>query len=163
MAYDPRAEKLMLLRRCVTGLFDFTGRSRRTELVVFLVAMTVIQFVIALVWIIFSLPFSISGNLDYYTKTAFWILAIPIFVRRLHDQNRTGWLAVIMPILAGLDFYAHYQFEVGNLLVPKLGYPYNVLQSILGLVFLLLLFWPGTKGDNRFAPDPRELDVPSVR
>src|SRR3546814_114363 len=109
MAYDPKAENLRHLQRIATGLFDFGGRSQRTEFVVFLAAMMAVS---AVVFIVCLILFS-STRIPYgpYLQFALWIPAIPLFVRRLHDQNRTGWLAVIMPALLALKAYEQAQFD----------------------------------------------------
>ena len=88
MAYDPKAETLVHLRRIVTGLFDITGRSCRSEFVVFLVAMMLVAVLI----FVASMAFfdSITEPCGRYIQFMLWIPAIPIFVRRLHDQNKTG-------------------------------------------------------------------------
>lgn len=52
--------------------------------------------------------------------------SIAVQVRRFHDQNLSGWF-----VLLGL--------------IPYLG-------ALVILVFMLL---PGTKGPNRFGPDPK--------
>lgn len=60
-----------------------------------------------------------------------YVAWIATCVRRLHDMNVTGWLVLLCVLVA---------------LVPYLGYL---------LVSLILGLWPGTKGTNRFGPDPR--------
>lgn len=60
-------------------------------------------------------------------------------VRRLHDMKLTGWLVLIIILIA---------------LFPILGYLF---------VSLILGIWPGSKGPNRYGPDPRgRLDVADV-
>jgi uncharacterized membrane protein YhaH (DUF805 family) len=58
---------------------------------------------------------------------ALFIPSIAVQVRRFHDQDRTGWL-----ILLGL--------------IPYVG----------GLIVLVFMCLPGTRGTNRFGPDPKE-------
>lgn len=161
MAYDPKAENLMYLRRIVTGLFDFTGRSRRSEFLVFLAAMMLVMALIAIVHLIFF--DSLTVPYGQYIQFALWIPAVPLFVRRLHDQNKTGWIAIVMPALLAMKVYEQAQFEAGNLLSPDLGFPYNVVGLILVISFWALVFWPGSKGENRFGPDPRQEDTVAVR
>jgi uncharacterized membrane protein YhaH (DUF805 family) len=55
-----------------------------------------------------------------------WVGAVAR-VKRLHDLGRPGWMALIA-------------------LVPMIGLP---------LFFVYLGFFPGTKGTNRFGPNPR--------
>jgi uncharacterized membrane protein YhaH (DUF805 family) len=58
---------------------------------------------------------------------ALFIPSLAVTVRRLHDQDKSGWL-VLLP------------------LIPLVG-------GIILLVFMLL---EGTQGPNRFGPDPKE-------
>lgn len=161
MAYDPKAENLMHLRRIVTGLFDFTGRSRRSEFLVFLAAM---MLVVALISIANLILFdSLTVPYGRYIQFGLWITAVPLFVRRLHDQNRTGWMAIVVPALLAMKVYEQAQFEAGNLLSPNFGFPYNMISLVLVVCFWVLVFWPGSKGENRFGPDPRQEDMVAVR
>ena len=59
--------------------------------------------------------------------------------QRLRDFNLTGWLALLwLPINVLSDDYAE-------------------LSSALSLAFwIVLVFVPGTKGENRYGPDPLE-------
>ena len=67
-----------------------------------------------------------------------------IAVRRFHDQDRPGWLALIptlvaLPYAAGLD-------------VPE---PLGPIVLLVLILWLVALFLPGTFGPNRYGPDPR--------
>ncbi len=53
--------------------------------------------------------------------------SIAVQVRRFHDQDKSGWF-----VLIGL--------------IPILG----------GLVVLVFMFLEGTRGPNRFGPDPKD-------
>lgn len=112
MAYDPKAENLMHLRRIATGLLDFTGRSRRTEFLVFLAAMMLVMATFSIVHLIFF--GSLAVPYGPYLQFILWAPAVPLFVRRLHDQGKTGWLAIIMPTVLALKVYRQAQFEAGN-------------------------------------------------
>ena len=160
MAYDPKAENLAHLRRIITSWGDFKGRSQRSEFLAFLVLM------MALSAAAFVLAGLLSGRFvvpyGHYFQFGLWLLAIPLFVRRLHDQNRSGWFALILPVLLALKLYERFELDAGRLLAPNLGFPYNVLMLGLVVVFWVLLFWPGTDGENRFGLDPRkDLPVPA--
>jgi uncharacterized membrane protein YhaH (DUF805 family) len=62
------------------------------------------------------------------------IPGIALFVRRLHDINQTGW------IYLGLI--------VANF-VP-------VLNFIAGIAMIVIACIPGTKGSNKYGPDPKD-------
>ena len=121
---------------------DFQGRSTRAEYWwVYL-----FNLIIFGVW---ALLFFVLGGINMRTEevsplgfilialVAIYVLAIIIpgialFIRRLHDINQTGW------IYAGL--------VVANF-VP-------VLNMIAGIAAIVIACIPGTKGPNKYGPDP---------
>jgi len=122
--------------------FDFKTRSSRSEY---------------WWWTLFSILVSIATNtldallfggasiLDIISSLILFIPGITLSVRRLHDTNRSGWI-----LLAVFGVVA-----ISMLLVWS-------LESTFPIVFvagaaILLLFWyvqPGTKGTNKYGPDP---------
>lgn len=124
--------------------FDFAGRSRRKEYWMFALLgllVWVVWFVGANAVMATSLngTASVSGTAMLVTGlVGLWgllsfIPAIAVAVRRLHDGNRSGWW-----LLIGL--------------VPFVG----------GLVLLYFYLIEGTRGPNRFGPDPKEGEVRGV-
>ena len=113
---------------------EFDGRSTRTEYFAF----SLLNFCVYL--FLFILLFSgidygstqVSGftfiglmmMLLYALGT--FIPSMAVTVRRLHDQNKTGWLVL-------LSF------------IPYIG----------GLILLILMFLPGDDGQNQYGPNPR--------
>lgn len=61
---------------------------------------------------------------------ALTLLELTVLARRCHDAGWTGWLSLIA-------------------LLPYIGFAF----------IILMLFVPGSKGDNRYGPDPREADA----
>jgi uncharacterized membrane protein YhaH (DUF805 family) len=59
-----------------------------------------------------------------------FIPSIAVQVRRMHDQDMSGWWVLLFAI-------------------PYIG-------PLIGLVFMLI---PGTRGPNRFGPDPYETEI----
>lgn len=102
-----------------------------------------------------------SGGLLTWT---FWLLAlIPNFavqVRRLHDSDRTGWW-VIMPVAPFLFTLALGIIAVAarSLTMVLLTALFWILSfgGIIALIVLLCL--DGTRGENRYGPDPRDPDA----
>jgi uncharacterized membrane protein YhaH (DUF805 family) len=91
-----------------------------------------------------------------------WLLVLPqarVTLARLHDRGVPGWwgLALIAPtLLFGLVL----QLAPGGPEAPAIFQHLLVGLSILGLPALLALvvicgLLPGTRGLNRFGPDPR--------
>lgn len=122
---------LMPLRRYA----DFSGRSRRKEYWMFVLLNILISTAIGVLAMgLFVAEFSeeamiailypVLGLAALYSLVAF-IPGLAVTIRRLHDTDRSGWW-----ILAGA--------------IPVIG------------AFLLLAFYvtEGTRGPNRFGPDP---------
>lgn len=118
---------------------DFRGRSRRTEFWLFFVFFYIAVFG----WMFFAAAFSaITGAFGrgavapgftvffYGPVGILWLAGIvpgwAVGVRRLHDQNRSGWFILLT-------------------LVPLVGW---ICRLVIG-------FWPGTNGDNGHGADPR--------
>ena len=96
-------------------------------------------------WFIFAVSIQVIVSLYHRVTPAtgfeeldFWLLVFGILlflsnliivVRRLHDQNRSGWWLLLFCV------------------------------PVVGIVWLLIwcLFIPGTNGENRFGPDPRPI------
>jgi len=78
-----------------------------------------------------------------------WIVGLSLTVRRLHDLNLSGWwILAIWIVPAALEAGA-----VQWLNNPQLG---STLSSVVALLIgLWLCLAPGTRGANRFGPDPR--------
>jgi len=94
---------------------DFKGRATRREYWLFLLGQVLIGLVVALVHPTLYFLF-LAGTITPM---------LAVYVRRLHDTNRSGWWYFIT-------------------LVPLLG-------NIVMFVFLVL---KGTSGDNDYGPDP---------
>jgi uncharacterized membrane protein YhaH (DUF805 family) len=126
---------LMPLRRYA----DFSGRSRRREYWSFVLLNFLMGFVV-----LFALGATYAAGMSESAMTsvltplfalyglaalAFIIPGLAVTVRRLHDTDRSGWAIL----------YA---------LIPVIGF------------FLLIAFYvtEGTRGPNRFGPDPKEGD-----
>jgi uncharacterized membrane protein YhaH (DUF805 family) len=124
---------LMPLRRYA----DFSGRSRRKEYWMFALG------VLGVVFLLLALSLLMSGGLEGMANNGgflagpfmiifaiFWLgLIVPsiaVQVRRFHDQDKSGWFVL-------LNF------------IPYLG----------GLIVLVFMFLEGTRGPNRFGPDPK--------
>jgi uncharacterized membrane protein YhaH (DUF805 family) len=122
--------------------FDFSGRSCRKEFWSFFL----LQFfaLAALTFWIFRIFVAIgregdtghvvddtAGHIDIgLTLFGIFLLAtfipsIAVQVRRFHDQDKSGLLVLL-----------------------------NLLPGVGGLIVLVLMCLEGTKGDNRFGPDP---------
>lgn len=113
---------------------DFKGRARRKEFWMFVL----FNFIFAIVAMIldkvlgtnFKMPGEYAQVMPYGYIYTLYMLAvivpvIALWVRRLHDINKTGWLVLISFI------------------------------PFAGLVLLYWSFIEGTKGTNQYGPDPK--------
>jgi uncharacterized membrane protein YhaH (DUF805 family) len=103
------------------------------------------------------------GILIIFVALGLVIPVLAVGVRRLHDIDRTGWwlLAPILPyalgvammfpaILSGAADPAN-PFSMAGLGLVGILFLIGFALAIVLFIFTLL---PGTKGDNRYGPDP---------
>ena len=113
---------------------DFSGRSRRQEYWLFILALFGYFFVS---FLMLGFLAESAGDaegifvtgLTLVLMVSYLALVVPLLavqVRRLHDQDRSGWLIL-------LNF------------VPYVGW----------LILLVLMFIDGTPGPNRYGTDPK--------
>lgn len=120
---------------------DFSGRARRREYWMFVLVNVVIVLVLSLIDTLLGTggwraasgggSISASGNLGLLSglySLAVLLPSIAVAVRRLHDTDRSGWW-----------------FLLG--FIPIIG----------GIVLLVFYVLEGTRGPNRFGPDPKAV------
>jgi uncharacterized membrane protein YhaH (DUF805 family) len=112
--------------------FDFEGRSNRAEYWLF----TLLCFLVAMVyWAVLLTVVRPEGGMNAAGAVllglyglfalASIIPSLSVSIRRLHDTNRSGWF-ILLP------------------LIPVIG----------GIVYFVFTVLPGTKGPNKYGPDP---------
>jgi uncharacterized membrane protein YhaH (DUF805 family) len=120
---------------------NFSGRARRKEYWMFVLINALIMFVLYLPAILSmgalmesggymtEMPIGITISMILIGIYGLFILlpAIAVLIRRLHDTEKSGWWILIT-------------------LVPFVG----------GLVLFVFMVLPGTVGENKFGPDPKE-------
>jgi uncharacterized membrane protein YhaH (DUF805 family) len=117
---------------------DFAGRSRRKEYWMFALFYLLVMVVLNAIFGT-NVVTRGTGSFVYGTRLVgagswaggvFWLFSIvpglAVSIRRLHDQDRSGWLLLLW-------------------LVPFLGW----------FALLVLMCLDGTRGANRFGPDPK--------
>ena len=121
---------------------DFSGRSRRKEFWFFTLMVMVVMIALTLVsgaGAVLMNPASADSGaglglgiiIVLLLSLAIFVPSLAVQVRRFHDQDKSGWFVL-------LNF------------IPYLG----------GLIVLVFMCLEGTRGPNRFGPDPKEGDVP---
>lgn len=161
MAYsDSVSDNAELLRRTVTHLGDFSGRSRRTEVIYYWIAAILIGVTVE-----FAVSMLVSFEASLVIGDALQLLiAIPtfaLFVRRLHDQNRSGWWGLLLPLsilLAIPKFVTEFRGDPNALIAQKVSAA-SIASGIIGIAILILYLLPGTDGPNDYGPDPRLEEV----
>lgn len=132
---------------------DFSGRSRRMEYWMFALFTTLVALVLMGpgVFSVFAAAadpmaeevgaFGGVGTMGVVGLGLYSLFALAIFVpslavivRRLHDRDMSGWW------LLG--------FFVASL-IPLIGF-------VASIAFIVIMFLPGTAGENRFGPDPKD-------
>lgn len=124
---------------------QLSGRARRAEFWLF-------EFFVIIAFFILSVIDEIQGNyrddLGIGLLSGLFILftiipSITVSVRRLHDTDRSGYWVLALVVLSGV---------AGKMQVPVLG---EVLSLIFYLILLAFCCLDGTKGENRYGPDPK--------
>lgn len=110
----------------------FNGRARRKEYWFFTLFNIIVAFVLGFADGMFGTfyPNAGIGLLGGLYALAVLIPGIAVMVRRLHDTNRSGWMALL-------------------LIIPLIG-------PIIIIVFMCL---DSTPGENKFGPNPKESDA----
>jgi uncharacterized membrane protein YhaH (DUF805 family) len=109
---------------------DFSGRSRRKEYWMFVLGVFIAAIVLGIVEGIVGLSGMVGGVYGPLTTLLLLGVIIPsiaVQVRRFHDQDKSGWFVLLA-------------------FIPILG----------GLAVLIFMCLEGTKGPNRFGPDPKD-------
>ncbi|HJS46248.1 MAG TPA: DUF805 domain-containing protein [Rhizomicrobium sp.] len=115
-----------------TNYVGFTGRASRSEYWFFVLSYVLLTMVVAAVCALLGGSILLWIGIGIVMLGVF-LPSLAAQVRRLHDTNASGWW-----ILIGL--------------IPYIG----------GLIMLVWYCIPGTKGENRFGPDPLQQDVAEV-
>ncbi|HEY0271241.1 MAG TPA: DUF805 domain-containing protein [Sphingomonas sp.] len=150
--------------------FDFSGRSRRKEYWMFVLFCAIVRILLLFLDNMLGLGGQVTryfvhqpgafgaggaasgGILSGIFSLAVIIPTIAVGVRRLHDIDRTGWwmLAFFLAFaLGGLSMVA------GGVASMLAG---GALILVGGVLAILLIVWAcldGTRGSNRFGPDPK--------
>jgi uncharacterized membrane protein YhaH (DUF805 family) len=146
---------LWRIRRGLIGLIDFKGRATRSDFLFGLIVLMLVGF--TLDWIIGKFLEDPRNPFESLGSFAIFMLASTILARRLHDQNRSGWSAVIVIPMIGIKACERYLYNIGELPAPDLGSPFDLISGALVVAFWCFALWPGTNGQNRFGPDPRRF------
>ena len=109
---------------------EFGGRARRKEYWMYTLISVLISVILAVVDVVSGLNEATNGlnPISMVYALAVIIPGLAVFVRRLHDIDKSGWWFFIV-------------------LIPLVG----------GLILLLFLVRPGDSGANEYGDDPKSL------
>lgn len=149
-----------LLRRTLVRGLSFAGRSSRAELAVAFIAAMVFVPLGSLALMLAGAP---TGRWTILALNLVSMIPFPaLLARRLHDQGRSGWL--ILPALFGFSLWlgrslvATTQGVDARIALDRVIWPLDWIAIAANIVMIALLVLPGTRGPNRFGPDPRDPD-----
>ncbi len=115
---------------------DLSGRARRMEFWMFVVlnvGVSVVASILDRLTGMAGMIATVYGPLQVIAMLALLIPGIAVAVRRMHDQDKSGWWLLIA-------------------LVPIIG----------AIALLVFYFIEGTKGDNQYGPDPKAGAAPAA-
>ena len=139
----------------IARTFDFSGRSRRTEVAWFWIYSLLAGLVLRLLP---DPPFVFQHKLYVELTVEFFIMSpfFALFARRLHDQNRSAWWALILFPTMAASTYRHLQVSLHAFDPnwPDLGY-WQLIAALLIICVFGFVLMEGTDGANRFGLDPR--------
>ena len=157
---DVLGEVVRSFSSTLRGTLVFSGRSTIRDVIYFwlaagLVTLPVYSAILAtLAWdeaVIARLTMEALISLPFFA----------LFIRRLHDQDRTGWWILMLPPLMAFNVYQtiHVSFAVLDPQwspVAVQGQAWGLLLLPFGAASVLFMFLPGTIGPNQHGPDPRK-------
>jgi len=111
---------------------QFSGRARMKEFWVFILINFIFQLVAMLLDLLLNTTISVMPFGLFYLgySLLLFLPGLGVFVRRLHDVDKSGWLILVS-------------------LIP-----------LVGEVWLLALcITEGTKGENKYGPDPKVVPI----
>jgi uncharacterized membrane protein YhaH (DUF805 family) len=139
---------------------DFRGRSTRTEVVGFWLLIAFISFALQMLladWHAGAVAVGLFGLAVLCPGTA-------LMVRRLHDQGRSGWWALLGSPAVLFGAWSRYRDAQDPFWMLKGDEPslaLSVAAAASGLIFIGLLLLPPQGGPNRYGADPRDdPDIP---
>ncbi|MEO7680642.1 MAG: DUF805 domain-containing protein [Sphingomonas sp.] len=99
--------------------------------------------------------FARGGILTAIFSLAILIPNLAVSVRRLHDIDRTGWWVVlpVVPYLLGMAMIVG-GAATSNLALVGGASVLMLVGVVLAIVLLVFYCMAGTRGPNRFGPDP---------
>lgn len=137
------------IRRCL----DFSGRSRRAEFWIYTLSYSAINQLTRLIpdEIYYASP---VGTIILIIDLFLILCWVSVFVRRLHDTNRTGWWAIYILLIFSMRIAGYYLPEQGVYLEKTVLLFIGVCSIAISILLFLWLIRKGTNGPNRYGKAP---------
>ena len=154
---------------------EFSGRSRRMEYWMFQLFLLLVYVALMVLMMILGGGALMSGGdptavmaaggaalivggLYMLFALAMFIPSLAVSVRRLHDTNRSGWW-ILAPLSGYVIMLIGTVMAAGSPDNPGIGGILAMIGMIavigLGLTLLVFMFLEGTRGPNKYGPDPK--------
>lgn len=153
---------------------EFSGRSRRMEFWMFQLFQWLVYFAVFALMMIIGGGALMTGDprafasiggammaifgLYFLFALAMLIPSIAVAVRRLHDTERSGWW-ILAPLSGYVIMLIGTVMAAGSPDNPGLGGILAMVGMIavigLGITLLVFMFLEGTRGPNKYGPDPK--------
>lgn len=160
---------IQTIKYCFQNYRNIKGRAPRSEFwyftgFLFLIALTAIPLYFLINGIYILLTSEKTENISHTTIMLLGIcqilLLIPFFsafIRRLHDTNFPAWVAFPVFIIFVLGSQVSIPItllNIGTILHTVYAQAGLIISQILTIGSIGLLCLPGTRGDNKFGPEP---------
>ena len=138
----------------INKVFSFKGRLRRRDY--WLLSLALGLVVIAVMAPLFlGLKLDLQGKWVELLSLVFLWPSAALLVKRIHDRDKTGWMAanywVPSLLSTGLSFIP--EFGLGGLKVIL-----DIITTVVGVWFLIEFgFLDGTQGRNAYGPSPKGI------
>ena len=130
---------------------EFSGRSRRKEYWMYVLGLIIVAVVIGVIEGMTGLTQMVGpyGPLSALLLLVTFIPSLAVGVRRLHDTDRTGWwmLLPIVPEVLAIALLLSGSLAMAGIL--------GMAALVLAIVLLVFMVLEGTKGPNKYGPDPK--------
>lgn len=149
---------------CMSKLFTFEGRARRSEYWYFCLFVFILDFSLRVAGMVYdncilcceeedASVFRYSGSIiELIEYVVISFMGLSVAVRRLHDIECSGWLALLF---VALPFFLCMLPSIPqNVKVNGLTAMSRLLLMVIDVVTIVLFCKPGTEGPNAYGPDP---------
>ena len=151
-------------KRPIQKYADFSGRAPRAEYWWYVLATIVAYVVLMMVERLLGLDALVGpyGLLTFVLMLALLVPGLAVGIRRLHDTNRSGWWMLLMLPYLLFTILAVGAAASGSLTGLGAAGIVGFIGLICAIVLLVFMILPGTRGPNKYGPDPYGADVEQV-